>query len=491
MFRKFLTLEWRAFVRSASFAQNLFLKILMGLGILYFMGLFILLGAGSYYIIKEEYNPNPLEFINKFLIYYVVADLLFRLLMQKIPVMNIKPLLVMPIKRSTIVNFALTKTMVSAFNTIHWFFFLPFFIVLLIEGHDPIASFLWMISIMSLIYFNNSLNIILNSKDNLFYVFMVVIAVFAMLQYYDMFDITDYTIHIFNSFFDTYWAFAIPLILAVVFYRITFSYLMHHLHLDTGLSSKPKEVKSEQFDWLNRFGSVGTFVKNDIRLIKRNKRSRATVIGSVMFLFYGLFFFTGIVEVYDNPIMHMFAAVFVTGGFLFTFGQFVPSWDSAYYNLMMTQNIPYRDYLSSKWWLIVIATFVSTILAAPYLYFGVDVYLMILAGAVYNMGINSHLVLLGGAYTKTAIDLNSGKKAFGDKKAFNAKTLLLSLPKLLLPMLLYGIGAFFASKMVGFALVAVAGFVGFALREKVFTLIERIYKTEKYSTIQAYKQNND
>jgi hypothetical protein len=45
--------------------------------------------------------------------------------------------------------------------------------------------------------------------------------------------------------------------------------------------------------------------------------------------------------------------------------------------------------------------------------------------------------------------------------------------------------------MTGFALVAIAGFVGFALREKVFTLIERIYKTEKYSTIQAYKQNND
>ncbi len=60
--------------------------------------------------------------------------------------------------------------------------------------------------------------------------------------------------------------------------------------------------------------------------------------------------------------MHIFAGIFVSGGFLFTFGQFVPSWDSSYYQLMMTQNIPYKGYLSSKWWLIVIATFVSTII---------------------------------------------------------------------------------------------------------------------------------
>jgi hypothetical protein len=35
----------------------------------------------------------------------------------------------------------------------------------------------------------------------------------------------------------------------------------------------------------------------------------------------------------------------------------------------------------------------------------------------YNIGVNSQLVLLGGAYTKTPIDLGSGKGAFGDKKS--------------------------------------------------------------------------
>jgi len=70
---------------------------------------------------------------------------------------------------------------------------------------------------------------------------------------------------------------------------------------------------------------------------------------SFLFIFYGLLFFTNSIEAYNNPAMHVFAGIFVSGGFLFTFGQFVPSWDSAYYPLMMSQNISYRQYLTSKW----------------------------------------------------------------------------------------------------------------------------------------------
>jgi hypothetical protein len=64
-----------------------------------------------------------------------------------------------------------------------------------------------------------------------------------------------------------------------------------------------------------------------------------------MFIFYGLLFFTGSIEAYNNPAMKVFAAIFVSGGFLFTFGQFIPSWDSAYYQLLMSQNIPYKEYI--------------------------------------------------------------------------------------------------------------------------------------------------
>ena len=102
---------------------------------------------------------------------------------------------------------------------------------------------------------------------------------------------------------------------------------------------------------------------------------------AVVFIVTGLFFFTGSVEMYETPVMWVFAGIFVSGGFLFTFGQYVPSWDSSYYPLMMSQNIQYREYLNSKWYLIIIATLVSTLLSVFYLYFGWHAYLAILVGA--------------------------------------------------------------------------------------------------------------
>ncbi|MBF0694094.1 MAG: hypothetical protein IR153_03430 [Flavobacterium sp.] len=489
MFKRFLILEWRAFTRSASFSTNLWFKILMGLIALYFAVVFLILGVGAFYLIEEELNSDPLVVVSKFLFYYFVCDLIFRLMLQKIPVMNIKPLLYLPINKSTIVNFALGKTVVSFFNIVHWFFFVPFTVVLLIEGYDIMGVILWYVGVMSLIYINNFANILINNKDYLFNGFIIVAVIFGALQYYEYFDITAYTFHFFYGLFDTSYMAIIPLVTLIGLFVTNFRFLRDNLHLDTRLSQKTEEAKTEGYDWLNKYGVVGTFLKNDIRLIKRNKRSKSTVWMSILFLFYGLIFFT--LEAYDKPIFHIMAAIFVTGGFLFTFGQFVPSWDSSYYNLMMTQNVPYRDYLTAKWWMIVLATVVSTVVSSFYLYFGVDIYLILIVAGIYNIGVNSHLVLLGGAYTKTPIDLQSSKNAFGDKKAFNVKTMLISFPKLLLPMALYGLGTALVSSTVGLLLVALTGIIGFALKDKVFTLIERVYKKEKYSTVQAYKENNN
>ncbi|OYU78912.1 MAG: hypothetical protein CFE23_16440 [Flavobacterium sp. BFFFF1] len=489
MIGKFLYLEWKSFFRSASFATNVILKIFMGIMALYMIAMFLLVGIGGFELMQSQ-GLDPLKTVNKILIYYFIFDLVIRLLLQKIPVLNIRPMLVLPIKRPVIVNFAIGKTMLSFFNLIHAFLFLPFTIVLIKNGYDATQSLLWLLSLACMFYINNLLNIILNNKDNLFILFLVLAAGFAAMQYYGLFDITVYTSVYFNGLFGMQWMVAVPLVAFVVLYVVTHKYLMKNLYLDAGLAAKHAVAKTEQFDWLNQFGTVGTFLKNDIRLIKRNKRSKSTVLMSVLFLFYGLLFFSGGIEAYNNPAMHMFAGIFVTGGFLFTFGQFVPSWDSSYYPLMMTQNIPYKGYLNAKWWLIVIATAVSTILASFYLYFGLHIYLMIVVGAIYNMGFNSHLVLLGGAFTKTPVDLASSRGAFGDKKAFNLKTMLISLPKLLLPMLLYLAGSKIYNPNLGLVFVAAAGVLGFAFRDKVFSMIEKIYKSEKYATLDAYKQKN-
>ncbi|WP_109850933.1 DUF5687 family protein [Aquimarina sp. AU58] len=488
MFTRFINLQWKSFWRSASLTSGLFMKFFMGFWALWVIVMMASGGIGAFFLIKEKLNLDPLETINRFLIYWLVFDLLFRYALQKMPVINIKPLLILPFKKRKIVSFAFGKTVFSFFNIIHAFFFIPFSIVLIGNEYPVFDVLLWNIGLTALIYSNNFLNIILNKKDNLIFIIGGVLAILGGLHYFEYFDITTYTAPFFKGLYEIPFLVLIPIAILLFLITISFRSFVTDLYLDAGLATKTKNVKTENLEWLDRFGKTATFLKNDIKLIKRNKRARSTVLVSILFLFYGLLFFTGAVKTYDGPVWRIFAAIFVTGGFLLSFGQFVPSWDSSYYPLMMSQNIRYKEYLSSKWWLMVIATLISTVLASGYLYYGWEVYLAILVGAIYNIGVNSHVVLWAGAYVKTPIDLTSNKNAFGDKQAFNAKTLLLSLPKMVLPMILYAIGHYAYSPYAGYALVTVAGIAGFAFKDAVFNKIESIYRTEKYKTIWAYKQ---
>src|SRR5690606_7969131 len=238
------------------------------------------------------------------------------------------------------------------------------------------------------------INVLISNKDVLFYSMIGILLTMSALQYYNLFDITMYAEPIMKGFYENPATAVIPWLLVIALFIISFKYFKKNLFLDAGLSQKKSDAVTEDLTWLNRFGSIAVFLKNDIKLIKRNKRSRTAVLMGVFFIFYGFLFVTGAIEAYEGPVWRIFAGLFVTGGFLFSFGQYVPSWDSSYYQLMMSQNIKYRDYLRAKWYLLVIATTITTFIASFYLYFGWEAYLAIITAAIFNIGANCHLVLL-------------------------------------------------------------------------------------------------
>jgi Family of unknown function (DUF5687) len=488
MIKHFLWLEWKSFLRSATFKQNLAFKILMGFVVLYFAIIFLSLGIMLYYIL-EKLKLEPLQTVNKFFIYYVAMDLMVRFFMQKMPTLYIKNLLVLPIPKNKVVHFTLSKTIFSYFNLAHLFFLIPFCVVLFIENYNPIGIIAWFIATYVVLNIVNFVNILINNKDSFFYSISGVFVGLAALQYFKIYDITLFFGPIFQSFYTNWWLFIIPVLLFTIVYYFTFNFYKKDLNLDQKLSVKKVVAQDDSnLQFLNQFGTLGTFLKLDIKLLKRNKRAKTTLYMSIFFLFYGLIFFTQ--DVYKNGGMIPFAAIFVTGGFLINFGQFVPSWDSSYYQFMMTQNVSYKNYLNSKWWLMVIATIISAILSSFYIYFGWDIYLLVLAGAVYNIGCNSFFILLTGAYNRTAINLESAKGAFGDKKSFNIKTVLFSIPQLLLPIILYYVGKYTYGNYFGIALIALFGILGLLFKKPLFEAIEKIYKKEKYKAIAAYKEVN-
>ena len=488
MLQRFLYLQWKSFTRGAGFATGLAQKILLGFAWIYFAAIFASLAFVAFWGVQEELGEDPLPIVSGYLLYAFAFWIVLRYFLQKMPIVHIQPLLVLPISKKRIVRFGLLKTVFSFYNISNLFFFVPFGIILIQQDYNLLGVIGWWIAIGSIILTTNFLNIMLNSVDRiLIQVAVLLLGLFA-LQYFEIFDLTAWTTPIFMAAYHQPFFCIIPLVLLGLTYQWSFTHFKNKLMLDGGtIQPKAETHRGADLDWLDRFGRMAIFLRNDIRLIIRNKRARMAVWMGVGFLFYGLIFMS---DIYKGSAMTVFVGIFVSGGFLFGFGQYVPSWDSSYYPLMMSQNIAYKEYLASKWWLVVVGTLIGMVLSSFYVFFGWEMYLAILAGGIYNLGINAYLVLLSGAYTRVPIDLTANNKAFGDKRSFNLKTILLSIPKIIVPMFVYYVGVLIHSKSFGLVLVALVGILGFAFRNLVFGWIEKIYQEEKHKTLQAYKQKN-
>jgi len=488
MIKNFLNFEWKQFSRSSYFQKGIGIKILLALAVIYFGGIALLVGVGLFFILKKELpETDPIILVNNFLIFWFIFDLVLRFFMQQLPVMNVKPLMIVPVKRSTIINYLLGKTALSFFNFLPLFIFVPFSIVLLVQGYPVLNVVCWFFALLFLVLSNNFINFLINKSNTYFYVLISVLAIFIGLEFFNIYKVSAPIGVAFNTLYNNPILSIIPLVLMVALYAVNFNFIKKEFYLDDAVSKKIKEVNATDLSWMDRFGSVAVFLKNDVKLIYRNARPRQVMMMSFLFLFYGLIFYTQ--ETYKNmPAFLAFASIFVTGGFLLTFGQLVPSWDSEYYKMLMSQNIPYKKYLESKWYLMVVAVAVSFVLSTPYIYFGWKIYGMIAAGALFNIGLNSFITLFGGALNRVPIELNVKAKAFSNTNGFNPTQMLIALPKMALPMLLFYVPYKFISFEAGLITLGLSGVLGIVFKGFFLNKIEQLYQKGKYKTLAAYNE---
>jgi hypothetical protein len=486
MFTRFFKLEWKQYFRSSYWQKGLALKIIMGFFALYMMVSFLALGVGSFFIIRKTMpDADPLQVVNSYLLFAIIGDLIFRYMMQKMPVMNIKPLLILPIKKNKLIHYVLGKSAFSAFNFFPLFFYIPFAVVLIGQDYAVNGALGWLFSMLLLVQCGNFLNFIINKSNIAFWSLATILAGTAALKYFEIYDLSGLSQALFDGVFANPMYVVIPLVLLIVLYVINYKMLSQQLYLDDAVKEKVKTANTADLSWANRFGEMAPFIKNEIRLIWRNKRTKTVFLMSFLFVLYGLIFFPQ--KVYqDMPAMLVFASLFVTGGFVLNYGQFIPAWESAYYKMLMSQNISYRKYLESKWFLMSIMTTILFVLATPYIYFGLDKYLMIAAGALFNVGFNTLVLLYAGSFNRKQIDLNAS--GFGNTQGTSAKQFIIIIPVMLLPVgIFYGI-YFFLGYNAGLIAIASIGLIGLIAKNYFMNKIAKKYIKDKYAAIHAFNQ---
>ena len=484
MISHFLKLEWKQYFRSSHWQKGIALKIIMGFFVLYFLVAFLAVGVGGYFILRKEFpESDPLQMVNSYLLFAILGDLIVRYLMQTLPIMNIKPLLILPIKKTKLVHYVLGKSVFSVFNILGLFLYIPFSFVLIKEGYNTAGVLGWLATMILIIQSSNFLNFLINKNNKVFIAIATILVVLIGLQKFGIYDVVGFGGSIFDYIYQNPIYSLIGVVVLAALYQLNYKQLRNQVYLDAAVSTKVEEAKTADLSWADKLGDVAPFIKNDIRLIWRNKRTKTVFLMSFLFLFYGLIFFTN--DTYAKmPAMLMFASLFVTGGFTLNYGQFIPAWDSAHYKMLMSQSFRYRKFLESKWVLMVAMTTILYFLSFPYLYFGSKIFLMITAGAIFNIGFNSLFLLYAGSFNRKRIDLTKG--GFGNTQGTSATQFLIIIPLMLFPMLLFWIFDKFVGHNSGFIVVAAIGIISLLIKNYAMNFIEKKYIKDKYAMINAF-----
>ncbi|MBJ2173485.1 hypothetical protein JBL43_04510 [Aureibaculum sp. A20] len=492
MITRFFSLQWKQFFRSSYWQKSMALNIVMVFFALYFILMFLGLGFGLYPLLKDKFpTQDPLLIVNGYLFYWLLGDLLMRFFFQKLPVMNIKPLLTLPIKRSSILHYVLGKSAISFFNFLPLFTVIPFGVILLINGYGAAVVLTWMFLIITLTLITNFLNFIIESKsaetELSFLPILAFSGILFGLNYFNIISFNDLVGSAVNSITANSLLLIIPIGMLILLYYANFTLLKQKLYIDRSLKAKTEIATTTDMAWTRRFGSVAHFLQLDLKLLWRNKRPRSSVFIVAIGLLYGLIFYPN--PVYQNMVsFYVFVGIFVTGIFMINFGQFIPAWDSGYYKLLMSQNIKYKEYLNSKYTLMMMSAILMFVISIPYVYFGWKVLVVHFAAMIYNIGVNTHVLLYGGSFNRKKIDLT--QRAAFNYQGTGAVQWIIGFPLMFIPMIFFYIPYKFINFEAGIATLIILGIVGIVFHEKIMKGITKSYINTKYKMINAFDQDS-
>ena len=485
--------QWKESLRSSFRQKKVAINIIMGIGITYFVFNFLFLGFSAKSLLLEYFpDEDPVIKFNGFLFYFMGMDLLTRFQIQSVPTLSIQPYLHLPVKRSSLMHYLLSKSLTNPINYIYYTIFIPFALNGVAYFYNSNIAIVWLLSLLMISLFDNFLIIYfkrqLGNKPIITLFFGLFMAALFLMDYYKIYSFRNISEVIFTTIMLNKILLLVLIVVVTLLYYLNFSFLKKNSYLEEiGKNDAKKAVHSKDISFIKQFGVIGELINLEIKLILRNKRTRSLAIMSPLFVLYGLFFYTQKANLNLGPML-ILAGIFVTGAFLLMYGNYLFSWESSYFDLIISNNIDYKKYFTAKYYLIVSVTGVSYILSMFYIYYGIEIIYFNTVCYLFNIGFNIYIILYFSLSNKKYIDLN--RQAAFNYQGLSAKHYITMFPILFLPMILYSIISLCFNRHIALISLGSIGILGILLHNVIINFIVKKFHDKKYEMAEGFRQRS-
>lgn len=484
--------EWKKSYRSQGFYKNLAVSFMLFFFTAYIAVALLFLGFSLNELLERlDSKQNPMELFNGAMLYIMLGGLVVRFALQQLNTFNLPPYQILPVKRSLLVNFLLLKPLASPINYLLLLVVIPFSLKSVVGYYDTAVAIRFVISFIMLVWFDSLLAAFLKRKFGAaFFSFALIIFCFGgfiALEYFKLFSLFTFSKSFFGFIVLRPWGLLVSLSCVVgAFFLNKWYFSQNYYPENFNRKIKGDKVIAAELTFLNRFGIVGELISLELKLILRHKRTKGMLYMSVFFLFYGLIFYTNKTYEESNAML-FFAAVFMTGFPMFTYGQWVFSWDSAHFDSLMTRNIPVSTYIYANYLLMVVLNVICFILTSAYFFYGTKIMYLHFAALLLNLGVNSYFLLWGAMFKTKRINLS--KSSSMNYQGMTYKNYLIIFPIIFFPMLFVWAVSFITSLAVALWIVSIIGIAGILLRKPILNGLVQFFNGRKYKLAQGFRES--
>ncbi|MCD4788894.1 MAG: DUF5687 family protein [Bacteroidales bacterium] len=491
IFKWFIRHQWKEMKRSSIWQKSVAINIVLGFFLLLMLLYLLILGLFIDKILEELYpDRDPVVIFNGIILYYLGIEFFLRFFMQSLPTLNIETYLHLPIKKSSIVHYVASKSVVVVGNYLSWLVFFPFAFKVIAPAYSTATAWVWIISMILLIFSNNFLATYikrqLTGKPVIVGVFGLVMILLILSDYFGLISLSVLSSYLFGQLLKQPLYIVVPALILIFTYSLNYFFLKSRLYPEEVILKKKDKVDSlSNIKYLKTLGLTGQLISLDLRLLWRHKRTRSIIYMAPIFLGYGFFF-------YPQPVYHeaygflIFVGIFMTGGMMLNYTNYCFGYESNYFDNILANYKDFERYIRVKYLFAVSIATVCYVLTIPYVFFGTDILLINSMTFLYNIGFLSFVLFYFATFSKKRMDLRKG--AAFNYQGLGASHWLSMLPAFLLPVIIYLPFSWAGVPKAGLLFIGALGVAGLLFHKTMLNIILKQFLKRKYVMAEGFRE---
>ncbi len=491
IFKWFIRHQWKEMKRSSIWQKNVAINIVLGFFLLLMLLYLLILGLFIDKILEELYpDRDPVVVFNGIILYYLGIEFFLRFFMQSLPTLNIETYLHLPIKKSSIVHYVASKSVVVVGNYLSWLVFFPFAFKVIAPAYSTATAWVWIISMILLIFSNNFLATYikrqLTGKPVIVGVFGLVMILLILLDYFGLISLSALSSYLFGQLLKQPLYIVLPALILIFTYSLNYFFLKSRLYPEEVILKKKDKVDSlSNIKYLKTLGLTGQLISLDLRLLWRHKRTRSIIYMAPLFLGYGFFFYPQ--PVYREAYVFLiFVGIFMTGGMMLNYTNYCFGYESNYFDNILANYKDFERYIRVKYLFAVSIATVCYVLTIPYVFFGTDILLINSMTFLYNIGFLSFVLFYFATFSKKRMDLRKG--AAFNYQGLGASHWLSMLPAFLLPVIIYLPFSWAGVPKAGLLFIGALGVAGLLFHKTMLNIILKQFLKRKYVMAEGFRE---